>query len=593
MVGLSGCLLLPVLPSVGYAAMQVSAVPAEWIALVAHGVAGLPAARVPWLADAGGALLLAAGTAAIVWLLLAGRRPRWLLHGTVAVLLLAIAIPLGVAVGGPAVRRAGVPGHWWLAACDVGQGDAVLLRSSASVALIDTGPDEAALARCLDLVGVGRIDLLVLTHWDADHVAATAVLGGRVGTVVHGPLDGARSAHALAPLVDGGAEAREVVAGARGTLGDAEWRVLWPPPGREPGNDASVVLDVRARESRSVFLGDLGEAAQAELLRRGRVGTVDLVKVAHHGSADQSAALYDWLGADVGVIGVGDDNGYGHPTSPTLELLEADGTAIVRTDLTGTAVLSTDDAGDIRLWTERSAALTAARTDSVPGSGGGVLRWGAGEQVAHGGGEAPRPAERARGDEVGTAETLPAGADGGADVPLHGAVDGDLVAVETQRLDGRLVGATHAGVSQELGSGSRCVVGHPRGRQAGRQVGGRQVGGLGRLLGEQRHGSSDRARARCMSPVVDTIPSRPPPQRGIRSGPLTTDSGKGSGWPTVDLGGHVEWRHGGSTRRRGEGRGLREGRRRREGQGRDPAARVEPGSPGARRAGLRPRRRAR
>src|SRR4029453_9524276 len=62
-VGLLGCLVLPVLPSVGVAFLQVAWLPASWIALVAHGAAGLPGGRLPWLPDAAGALLLAGCTA--------------------------------------------------------------------------------------------------------------------------------------------------------------------------------------------------------------------------------------------------------------------------------------------------------------------------------------------------------------------------------------------------------------------------------------------------------------------------------------------------------------------------------------------------
>ncbi len=376
MAGLAGCLLLPLLPSVGFAAMQVAAAPATWIALVAHGVAALPVARVPWVADAGGALLLAVGTGAGVWLLLARRRPRWMIRAVAGVALLAVAVPVGVAIGGPALRRAGLPGDWVVAACDIGQGDAVLIRDGGAVALIDTGPDEAALERCLTLTGVERIDLLVLTHWDADHVAGVAAVAGRVSTVIHGPLDGDRSTRALRPLVDGGADAHEVTAGMRGRLGAAAWEVLWPPPDEEPGNDASVVLALRTAGFDGLFLGDLGEAAQARLLRDAHPADVDLVKVAHHGSADQSADLYARLGATVGLIGVGADNGYGHPTGSLLELLADAGTAVVRTDRSGTALLSLED-GAFRVWTERVRTDTAGARADAAGAGAETIAAGA------------------------------------------------------------------------------------------------------------------------------------------------------------------------------------------------------------------------
>ena len=83
------------------------------------------------------------------------------------------------------------------------------------------------------------------------------------------------------------------------------------------------------------------------------LGPVDLVKVAHHGSADQSERLYAELDATVGVIGVGADNGYGHPTDRLLGLLREAGTTAVRTDRSGTATLTADGEGGFRLWSER------------------------------------------------------------------------------------------------------------------------------------------------------------------------------------------------------------------------------------------------
>ncbi|MFB9310046.1 competence protein ComEC [Agromyces hippuratus] len=354
-VGLIGCLLLPVLPSVGFACLQLAWLPASWIALLARASSAMPAARLEWLPDAPGALLLAACTAIALWLLLGSRRRRRVRGVAAAVLIVAIAVPVGLFAGRPLIGAATRPADWDVAACDIGQGDAVLLRSAEATALIDTGPDPAALSRCLALLGIRRIDLLVLTHWDADHVGGVPAVAGLVDTVLHGPLDGDRSTRALDPLVAAGAEPVEVVAGFGGTLADARWRVVWPRPDAPPGNDASVVLDVSTPEYRGLFLGDLGEEAQARMLRSVTLGPVDLVKVAHHGSADQSERLYDELGATVGVIGVGTDNGYGHPTDRLLDLLRANGTAAVRTDRSGTALLTADGDG-FGLWTERDSA---------------------------------------------------------------------------------------------------------------------------------------------------------------------------------------------------------------------------------------------
>ena len=349
--GLVGCLILPVLPSVGFAALQVAWLPATWIALLAHGVDRLPVTSLPWMPDAPGAALCAVGVAAgVVVAIRAGTRVR-----TVAavILIVSVALPLGAAGGRPAVARAVLPADWELVQCDVGQGDAVLVRDRDSVMLIDAGAQPAALARCLDLTGIDRLDLAVITHWDADHAGGVEAIAGRVDVVLHGPLDGARSSRALEPLVRGGAEAVEVGAGASGALGRAHWRVLWPPPRTEPGNDASVVIDLRTARYRAVFLGDLGETAQERLRRDHPIGSADLVKVAHHGSADQSSELYRQLRAPVGLVGVGADNGYGHPTDSLLDLLDEAGTHVIRSDRSGTAALVAIEGG-FAVWTERA-----------------------------------------------------------------------------------------------------------------------------------------------------------------------------------------------------------------------------------------------
>ncbi len=76
--------------------------------------------------------------------------------------------------------------------------------------------------------------------------------------------------------------------------------------------------------------------------------------MAHHGSADQSERLYERLRAAVGVIGVGADNGYGHPTDSLLDTLGRVGTSIARTDLEGMILLSPAASGGVQLWTEHT-----------------------------------------------------------------------------------------------------------------------------------------------------------------------------------------------------------------------------------------------
>lgn len=104
---------------------------------------------------------------------------------------------------------------------------------------------------------------------------------------------------------------------------------------------------------RSLFLGDLAAASQRVLMRAADLGGYDVVKVAHHGSADQDPGLYEALRARVALFSVGADNDYGHPRIETLDLLTATGAQDLRTDQQGRILLGVH--GDqLQVWTERA-----------------------------------------------------------------------------------------------------------------------------------------------------------------------------------------------------------------------------------------------
>ncbi len=353
-VGLLACLLAPVLPPLGVALAWIGWLPASWIAAVATLFAGLPGARGVWPGGVGGVALLTLVEAAALVAVLGAGRARLISR---AVCLVAIVAYVAAAVGGAVVTRVGRPPDWQYAMCDVGQGDATLVRSGEAVALVDLGPDPAPLRACLDDLGIGRIDLVVLTHFDLDHVGGAEAVLGRADRVLTGPTDGPDDERLRAAFAAAGARVEHVERGDRGVLGDLEWEVLWPPPrGVTPGNPASVTLSWSCDTGclDAVMLGDLGEEAQARMAGAADLDRVDLVKVAHHGSADQSAGLYERLGAAVGLIGVGADNDYGHPTESLLGILAATGTTALRTDLDGLILVAPgEEPGEVDVWTAR------------------------------------------------------------------------------------------------------------------------------------------------------------------------------------------------------------------------------------------------
>jgi competence protein ComEC len=244
-----------------------------------------------------------------------------------------------------AARGVGVvPPDWKIAACDVGQGDAVFLRSTDSagvphVALIDTGRTPERMHDCVVRLGVTHIDLLVLTHYDLDHVGGTQAVIGMVSRALLGDPENPADQQLISSLKAGGAACERGLAGMSGRLGVASWSVIWPDgvsPGMQVGNPGSITMLWHWGDLTAAFLGDLGEAAQDAVLQHHLdLREVDVLKVAHHGSRDTSQTLTNVLHPRIALISVGVDNGYGHPTPTALRELEDVGAVIGRTDRNG------------------------------------------------------------------------------------------------------------------------------------------------------------------------------------------------------------------------------------------------------------------
>ncbi|MGA0566145.1 ComEC/Rec2 family competence protein [Rathayibacter sp. KR2-224] len=359
-LGLLSCLVIPLWPAAGGLLAQLAWVPSAWIAAVARVSSALPGSGLGWIDGALGFVLMLVLTVAIVF---AVARPRHRMARAARLIALCAAVTVSVCslagVAGAKVAEAlDRPQSWSIAACDIGQGDAVLLRSGDAHALVDTGPDPDRLTSCLSELGIGRIDLLVLTHYDMDHVGGTQSVIGKVGVAMVGPPSDERGRRINEQLERGGAQVQVAQTGDAGRLGDLAWRVLWPDReshGMEPGNERSVTVLFTGDGIRSLFLGDLDERAQDALLETGRVPRVDVVKVAHHGSGDQAEPLYAHMGAAIGLISVGADNDYGHPTATALGILKSTGTVVMRTDVEGMLMVASDGHGRLTTWTQRAA----------------------------------------------------------------------------------------------------------------------------------------------------------------------------------------------------------------------------------------------
>ena len=330
----------------------------EW---VAHGAAAAPLAAVDVRLGGPLGLLVAYGApaAAVAGALglrrrLAGSgaalelRPTVAQGGGVRLRVLVAAITLAAVVLGVQALRTRpeppAPGELVVSFLDVGQGDAILLQRDGMSALVDTGPPGGPIVRRLAEAGVERLDLLVLTHAEADHegmalpvVAAyrpRMVLDGGAGwpTAVQRALPGA--------LARTGGRALPARAGQVLRLGPLTLRVLWPPapargwrPDGDP-NDRAVVAHVQDGAFDLLLPADAESNVTAAL----DLPRVEALKVAHHGSADEGLpALLERTAPRIAAIEVG-RNSYGHPAPSTLGALRAV-PQLVRTDRDGTVRL--------------------------------------------------------------------------------------------------------------------------------------------------------------------------------------------------------------------------------------------------------------
>ena len=391
-LGFGAAVLAPLWPGGGVALAWLAGWPCRWLVFDADYFGGLHGATIGWPGGAAGGLLLLATVAVVGLVALRAGVRRVLAAGAATAVV--IFIPVRSTVSG------WPPGGWVFAACDVGQGDALLLAAGPGAAVeIDTGPDPVAMDRCLRDFGIDRIPLLVLTHFHLDHVGGLpgALRGRRVDRLLVGPLD---SPAAGAAIVDQLAAAHRLAvltppAGSWIDVGAVRLDVLGPPAAfhgtRSDPNNSSLVLRATVRGVRIMLPGDAEVEAQEALLRSGADLRADVLKVPHHGSAYSDPAFLAAVRANLAVVSVGLHNEYGHPSPVLLSELARLGVPLFRTDRDGdVAVTSSAD--------HLTAVVhgVSASTVGLPAPGSPINRTRA--PTAH-----PPPAPTALGASAGSA----------------------------------------------------------------------------------------------------------------------------------------------------------------------------------------------
>jgi len=323
----------------------------RWLVLVATKSAQLPVATIDWST---GPIALALLTALCLMLVLifpsimVRRNLTLLLSG---MLLAVIVVPLPTP-GWP-------PKNWVMVVCDVGQGDGIVLNAGGGAGVVvDTGPDPRLMDRCLTRLGVQRVPLVVLTHFHQDHAGGISgvILGREVAliqvTTLASPPAEARRVEALAS--DNDVPIVQVRPDESARVGDLTWQVEGPSTtpiadSDSPPNDASIVMLVQVLGLRILLMGDAESPAQRQLMAKLAGQRVDVLKVAHHGSANQDFELIRSLAPRLAVISAGVDNDYGHPAPSILTSLLQIGAVIRRTDLVGDIAISVGPGGELQV----------------------------------------------------------------------------------------------------------------------------------------------------------------------------------------------------------------------------------------------------
>ena len=318
--------------------------PLSALVAIARFSAALPAAQVSASGPA-----VAAGCLGLALLVRFGKGRRYApAAGAAFALLLAAA---ALVSGHHAALAAPPAGTVRVSFLDIGQGDATLLQSDGHAALVDTGPPGAGIVERLRQSGVERLDLLVATHAQADHLGGAdevlesmpvaALLDGRDRVVEsEGMAMEASARRHRVPLIT--AAAGDVV-----KLGSLRLEVVSPVADSRPAqgadpNQRAIVILARSPGLRLLLTAD----AESDVLAPLSLSAIDVLKVSHHGSADQGLArLLGQLNPRVAVIEVGAGNSYGHPTAQTLAALRAARVQTWRTDKDGTVRIEVDRAG--------------------------------------------------------------------------------------------------------------------------------------------------------------------------------------------------------------------------------------------------------
>ena len=265
------------------------------------------------------------------------------------IILLTIALGLGFTLLQEFIRTTG---ELELHVLDVGQGDGILLQTAEGHnILIDGGPDSKILESLGEVLSPfdRTLDLVVMTHPDADHVTGLVPVLQRFEVdhvLMSAPAHNTDVYKAfLKEVTELEIPYTFASAATDFQFGELHLDVLWPfeaVTGQtvKSGNNVAVVMRASSGENSILLTADVEEEVEEVLLEAGVFLEADILKAGHHGSHTSSTPEFlEAVGAELMIISSGTGNDYGHPHEETLAKAEDLGMEVLRTDLEGTVSL--------------------------------------------------------------------------------------------------------------------------------------------------------------------------------------------------------------------------------------------------------------
>jgi competence protein ComEC len=234
---------------------------------------------------------------------------------------------------------------------DVGQADCILIKTDGYNMLIDAGDlrQDSLVLGYLEKYGVTKLDYLVATHPDADHIGSMASVVKKMDSIGQIFMPDRKNntvtfGNLLSAIQERDMQFEVPEPGDSFMLGEAKVQVLAPGDIKyNNNNNFSIVLRVEFGASTFLFAGDAEDRSENDQLGRGLPLKADVIKVGHHGSDTSSTQQYlNAVKPSYAVISCGAGNSYGHPNTVILERLMGVGALIYRTDMNGTIIFTTD-----------------------------------------------------------------------------------------------------------------------------------------------------------------------------------------------------------------------------------------------------------